>query len=311
MAEPIILDSLTLLGRALLACLTPASGVRATGTITATAGAAEIEIPKNTYLLPVVGGKMRDDLVFKTSDSWTLPANATESGIPITSNIGGARHNLPDGTRFRFDPPLVGVDLTATLDAAITNGSDEGQIVRTAVFFEELDTGNPTEDLFAAKVGEGGVMLVWTNSDPVDGTMAGLRQGATRATRAARFWRENFVLYVVASGLGGDEARRKPGRLIMQAVTRLLTDRHQNDDGEQLSSVGAGVEITSRARLGRNDRHYIYAMTLRANQTLQPGVDARTFERWTTTHYRGELPGREAPEPIQDLEVVDAVDPMP
>lgn len=311
MAEPLVLDSIERLGRALLATLAPATGVRATGTVTASSGGAEVEIPPNSYLVPVVGGKMRDDLLFKTTDSWTLPPNATEAGIPITSNVGGARHNLPVGTVLRFDPVLDGVERDVTLDGSMSDGSDEGQLIRAVAFHEELEVSNPSQDLFSSKIGEGGVLLVWTQSDPMEGSMAGLRQGSSRATRNARFWRENYVLYVVATRLASDNDRRQKGKLILQAVTRLLTDRHMNDDGEVLSTVGAGVEITNRARLGRTDKHYIYACTLRANQTLEQGLSAREFIVWQRTRYRGAQPGREAPEPIEDLEVVDATDPMP
>lgn len=311
MAEPLILDSIEQLGRALLATLAPATGVRATGTVTATAGSAEVEIPRNSYLMPVVNGKMRDDLLFKTRASWTLAADATEAGIPIISNVGGARHNLPAGTVLRFDPVLEGVERDVTLDADMTSGSDSGQLIRTVGFWEELDLSAPSPDLFAAKIGDSGAMLVWTQSDPVEGSMSGLRQGAARATRNARIWRESFVLYVVAARIASDNDRRQKGKLILQAVTRLLTDRHQNDDGEQLSTIGAGVEITNRARLGRSDKHYIYALTLRVNQTLEAGLSTREYLVWERTRYRGALPEREPPEPIQDLTIVDATDPMP
>jgi len=311
MTEPLVLNTIERLGRALFATLAPATGVRATGTITATAGPVNVEIPRNTYLLPVVGGSLREDLVYKTTEAFTLVAGTTEAGIPITSNVGGARHNLPAGTVFRFDPPCGGVSATATLDAAVLDASDDGQLIESVGFYEDLQSADPSQDLFAAKVADAGVLLVWTQSEPVEGGMAGLRQGATRATRAARFWRESFVMYVVASRLSGDTRRRQSGQIILQAVTRLLTDRHQNDDGETLSTIGAGVEITHRARLGRSERHYIYALQIRVNQTLEPVLAARAFTLWLHTHYVGALPGRLPPEPTEPLVIVDALDRRP
>jgi hypothetical protein len=102
----------------------------------------------------------------------------------------------------------------------------------------------------------------------------------------------------------GDSARRQEGLVVMQAVSRLLTDRQQNLDGEQLSSVGAGVEVNQRSRLRRGERHYIYAIRLRLNQVFTP-IDERAFNAWITTAYTGTLPAREAPEPVVPIVVVD------
>jgi len=329
-AEPIVLNTIERLGRALFATLAPATGARARGQIYVTNSSDdEIAVPPNTYLLPVVGGQLRHDLVFKTTrptnpdesspggggadvipTDWIIPAGSARE-IAIMSNVGGVRHNLPSGTIFRFDPPFPGLAATAPLVQSTQLGSDAGALIRSVAFYEDLESGSPSKDLFDAKVGEAGVLLTWTQSEPVEGSMGGLRQGGNRATRASRIWREHYTLFVVASRLSGDSNRRQDGHVILQAITRLLTDRHQNDDGEQLSTIGAGVEITHRARISRNERVYLYGMQLRTNQTLEPAIDTRTFERWTTTHYEGAVPGREMPEPIQDLEVVDAVDPMP
>lgn len=316
MAEPIILNTIERLGRALFATLAPATGTRGTGLITVTAlpGAGPVSLPRNSYLIPVVGGNLRPELLFKTAEDWVVEAvdvPVSEAGVPIKSNIGGARHNLPEGTLLRFDPPVDGFAPTATLDADMTNASNTGALIRAAGFYEDLDLANPTDDLFAARVGDRGVMLIWSRSEPAEGALGGLRQGSNRATRAARFWREHFVLYVVVSRLTGDAKRRQDGHLIVQAITRLLTDRHQNDDGEQLSTVGSGVEITERTRLGRRANHYIYGIQLRVNQTLESTLTGRTFSPWLRTHYEGTLPGRADPEPGSDLEVVDVTDPMP
>lgn len=315
MAEPIVLNTIERLGRALFATIAPATGVRGTGLVTVTArgpdGGGPITLPRNSYLVPVLGGNLRPDMLYKTSDDWAVLAGTTEAGVPIKSNIGGTRHNLPAGTVLRFDPPVDDFNPTVTLDADMWDASDAGALIRSAGFYEDLDLANPTDDLFAARVGDRGVMLIWSRSEPAEGALGGMRQGSNRATRAARFWREHFVLYVVVSRLTGDSHRRQDGHLIVQAITRLLTDRHQNDDGEQLSTVGAGVEITERARLGRRANHYIYGIQLRVNQTLEATISGRAFAPWLRTHYEGTLPGRQDPEPIQDLEVVDATDPMP
>jgi len=303
------------LGRALFAVLSPLTGTRATGAVSVTSPAGGI-LPPNTYLLPVVGGQLRDDLLYKTRRQSAAASDwAVAAGVPtyvgITSNVGGAQHNLPAGTVFRFDPPLAGFDATATLDADMTDGASADQLVRRVAFFEDMDSTNPSKDIFAAKLGDyPALMLVWQDSEPVEGMTAGLTQGSTRGGRKVRFMRERFVLYVITGRLTGDGSRRQEGLTILQAATRLLSDRQQNADGEQLSYIGSGVEVNERTRLRRGERHYIYALRLRANSVLQP-IDERTFQAWNHTDYGGALPGREAPEPTDPLTVLDALDPMP
>jgi hypothetical protein len=313
MPPPLTFNTIEQLSRALFATMAPVTGGRATGTITVTAlpGAEPVQLPKNTYLRPVVGGQLREDLFFKTTDDWTVAAGVTEPGVIITSNVGGLRHNLSAPTTFRFDPVPDGFEREATLDATMTDGTDELALVRNLAFFEDLDSANPEKDIFAALLSTPAVMLVWQQSEPAEGALAGLRQGSNRGSRAVKFWREYFVLYVVVTRLASDTNRRQEGIVLMQALTRLLHDRMQNDDGEQLSSVGGGVDIIGRSRYRRSARHYIYAMRLRVNQTVERAADTRTFERWLRTQYVGEVPGNAPPEPIQDLVVVDATDPMP
>lgn len=308
MAESLTVNTIERLARALLATLTPITGVRATGSVTVTGLDGAELLPRNTYLIPVVGGQVRDDLLYKTVAEAGF-RGAGEASIAITSNVGGSRHNLPAGTVFRFDPPVPLFEPTATLEASMTDGSDEGVLLRSVAYFEELDSANPGKDIFSAKLGEfPGAMLIWADSEPAEGALAGLRQGSNRGGRRVKYMRENYVLYVVLGRLAGDSARRQQGTTVLQAITRLLTDRMQNDDGEQLSSVGGGVDITGRARLRRSESHYIYGLRLRVNQALQ-AFETRSFGPWETTRYTGTLPPRDVQE--DPLVILDDTEAMP
>lgn len=313
MSDPIDIDQLELLARAIFGALAPITGVRATGLVTATAlpGSVDAQLPKNTYLRPVVRGELREDLLFKTTEAWTQTPGTSEAGLPITSQLGGSRHNLPAGTVLRFDPVPPGFAPTVTLDAPMTDGSNAGAHLLSTAFFEDLDSTNPEADIFAALLTVPALLLVWTRDEPMDGIAGGAGQGDTRRRRGVKSYRSNFIAYIVVGRLQGDTGRRREGILLMQMVSRLLTDRMQNDDGEQLSTFGSGVEITGRSRYRRDAKTYIYAVTFRVNQTLEKAPDTRAFADWDRTHTRGALPGREAPEPTTPIDIVDALDDMP
>jgi len=313
MAEGLLDNSIERLSRAILAQLTPLTGERAEGVVRATGLGAEVVVPANTYLVATVRGHKREDLLYKTAGDWTIPAvPGAFVDLPIVSNVGGHRHNQPNGTTFRFEPPIPGLEPTGTAIGAIAGGSNDGQLVKSVAIFEEIDSGNEQEDFFDSMlIDYPGVIVSWLTSEPAEGAQAGLRRGSTRGSRSVSFYRESFVLYVIVGRLASLGARRAEGQVIMQAATRLLSDRMQNDDGEQLSTVGAGVEIESRARLIRREKHYVYGVRLRTNQTAEARVDGREFAKWTKTRIQGAVPGREAPEPTTPLVIVDDTEEMP
>jgi hypothetical protein len=293
------------LGRAIFAVLTPITGARAVGFVLVTAGAADVTVPRNSYLMPIVGGQLRDDLLYKTIEPVTILAGQT-APVAITSNVGGSRHNQLDGSVLRFDPPLPGVLPAVTAAGAITGGDDVGALLKALVVFEDVEEAEAAADGFAAKVGDSpAAVLSWVESEPVDGTSAGMRTATTRVSRGKKLYRENFVLYVRAGHLGSDHLRRREGVVLIQAITQLLSDRMQNDDGEQLVSAGGGLEVTSRAKLGRGPTHYLYGLRVRAVQTIER-FDTRSFGSWTSTRYVGSV----GPED-DELDIVDDTETMP
>jgi hypothetical protein len=332
MATPIDFDAIEALARAILGQLSPLTGTRGTGTVTVTnpTGAA-VQLDRNMFLLPVIGAgapeggaELADDLAFKVAGNpatalpynkgghWIIPAGGSLP-VAIQSNLGGARHNLPAGTLFRFDPVPFELDPTATLVAAITDGADrsEGQLaVQRAVYYEELDAAQIQRDIAGGRLARlPGIMLVWTQSTPVEGRTATTNQGSTRLADGIRAFAENFRLFVISSSLAGDRRRRSEGLRIMQAATRLLNDQQVTTDGEQLTSMGS-LEVQNRGRYARGEQHYIYQITLRVNR-IYTREDTRAFMPWLRTHLQQALPGRAAPEPTTPLVVVDVGVPIP
>lgn len=323
MPTPVDFDVIEALARAILGQLAPLTGDRGTGTVTVTnPSGAPVELDPNMFLLPVVHGELADDLVFKvdrnpattlphgTGGAWTIPPGGS-APVAIKSNLGGARHNLPAGTVFRFDPLLEGLDETATLVGAITDAADRaGLCLRRAVYYEELDAAAIERDIAGGRLAQlPGVMLVWQQSLPAEGRTAGTNQGSTRLADGIRVFTENYRLFVVSASLASDSRRRGEGLRILQATTRLLTDQQVTTDGEQLTSMGS-LEILNRSRFVRGEKHYVYAMTLRCNRVVSR-TDTRSFVPWLRTSLEQALPGRQAPEPTTPLVVVDIGVPIP
>lgn len=325
MTAPIDFDVIEALARAMLGQISPLSGTRATGQVTVTnpTGSA-ILLPRNMYLLPSVGGQVANDLLFKTlpnpatsephgqGGGWTIPANGSLP-VDVTSNLGGARHNLPAaGTVLRFNPPLDGLDLDTELVADMTGGADRDSepSIQRAVYYEELAGAQVEKDLNGGRLAKlPGVMLVWKQSTPYEGRTAGTNQGSTRLEDGARGFAENFSIFVVVGSHESDRARRSAGLRLMQAITLLLTDQQVTRDYERLTALGS-LEILNRSRFARSERHYIYAINLRVNRVIRR-VEERSFVPWLRTDLQQALPGREAPEPTDPLVDVHIGVPIP
>lgn len=318
---PIDFDVIGSLARAILAQISPLTGTRATGLVSVNNPSADdVVVPQSAYLLPVVRTELSDDLVFKvdanpaTVDTygrggdWVVPAFGSLE-IAVKSNLGGARHNLPEATVMRWDPPRPGIDLEASVVADMTDGAD-GEFLQRASYYEQLEASALAKDMQAGRLSKlPAAMLVWLDSTPVEGRTAGTNQGSTRLADGMRMFRETFDLYVISTSFSGHHKRQATGLTLLQAVTRLLTDQQVNRDGEILTSMGS-LEIISRNRYARDDKAYVYALRFRVSRLLAR-LEDRTFTPWLRTRLVELAPGREAPEPTDPMTRVDVVDPNP
>ena len=335
MAEPLIHNTIDLIARAVMAQLSAPdavttegiTGLRSSGSVTvANPTGSAIVLRRNTYMVPIVKGRVREKLLFKvaanpltldqngiTGGDWTIPATGSLA-VGLASNVGGIRHNVDADTVFQFDPPLTtGLTQTAEAVAAFAGGTESAKgLVQQISFFEELASDEAQRDFFSAKLGNfPALMLTWLNTTPVEGRTSGARQGASRVRRQGRVMRESFALYVVTGRVQSDDKRRSEGLTILEAATRLLTDRMCNNDGEILSAFGAGLEVVSRGRLLRGPKSYVYSMQFRVARSFQP-IDTRTYNQWLTLSLRQALPGIAGQVPPADdpLTVVDVREPM-
>lgn len=307
------------LGRALLSQLTTMTGERARLVARVTATTDPVLLKPNTYAYPI-RGTGHDSILFKAEPNpataqpffqggeWTIEPAGTE--VMFQAYAGGARFNLPAGTKLRLDPVPDGLEPDAVVTVAGSGGSSSLEHVQHLAFFDDLP--NEIEAALAqAKISAfPAIILAWLSTTPIEGRSAGIRQGASRKQRGVRINFENFALFAVSSKAWSLEERRRVGFKVLEEATGLLTDRKVNDDGEILASLGTGVDIQGRARYQRVEGSFVFLAQVRCTSTMSVVNLNQAFAPWKTTRTRTEYPTGHAPPP-DPLYGPDTLEPMP
>lgn len=285
--------------RDLMAVIAPTTGTRATGKVLVEPnGTAPTIVRRNQCLIPIVNGDAREGLLFKVAEgpnddpdpkgSWTVQPGGTSVGV--FSLLGGKRHNLPRGTRFRMDPlPRDPVNPIVTLQSDVTDGVDPIHFggVMSIVQFEQLAGGTLDLDAFRSQIGQmPGIIIVWDGSEPADGTtQSTLSRGLSRVGTRKTLWNERFNVFVITKRLDSDHMRRSEGLQILDDITEWLTDR-QAVDG-QVFSAPAGVQVRGRQRVvgatAPYQHLYVYVLQLSLTRALV-SRDEREWNDWLLTH---------------------------
>jgi hypothetical protein len=279
---------MTILSAALdiLAICGPMTGTRASGTVTMVGD--DTPVPRNTVLIPVMGGHARTSLPFKVAEgpdsdgSWTASPGGTE--IEVFSNIGGARHNVQDGTEFVIAPPTMSEITSSVASGDFTGGVDATGwgAVKDAVIYDQLDGPAFHVDLRRSMVKDFPAMLVcWLQSDPADGgTIKTLRRTGHNTVT----FREQFQVAVITNRAEGEHTRRAEALHILDEASAWLSTR-QAVDGRSLSAPG-DLYIQRRYReSGRSDfykKFDVYGILVTIEQTIERH-DTREFNDWLTT----------------------------
>lgn len=272
--------------RAIFALLAPLTGDRSTGAITARATGADVEIPRNSYLVPT-SGALASRVLLKTAAATTVESTGT--AVNVLSAFGGGAVNLPEGTELRWVPGIEGVEPMCSVTTALTGGSQAGGfgVVRSLRIYEQLRNGNVEQDLLKSKVSEfPAIVLLWDSSEPSE-----------PITRAGQRYRENWTLAVVASRTESDDLRRAEGISVMQQARELLVGRHAVD-GESFSYL-PGIEIGRSRRLVTNQNVYVYTVAFTTVSTMERR-DTRVFQPWLVTRYDLDTGAEPAVEVVDD-----------
>ena len=121
-------------------------------------------------------------------------------------------------------------------------------------------------------------------------------------------FRESLVFSLATGRQQSDPSRRSEGLRVMEACCDVLTDRAQNDDGEQLTNQGS-LEIAGRARVVRSPQVYVYAVRIRVARSLVGNEGPQVWGPWAKTRIVEKLPTVPGSPPTP-LDVVDVIDPL-
>jgi hypothetical protein len=299
------------LQRDIAAICGPETGTRATGAVTMVAEAADVNIPRNTFIIPILDGQLKPSFVFRVGPgpnldkSWTVTSEGVQ--VDAMSNIGGARFNLSEGTAFRLDPPSIEGIASILASSDFEGGSDKTAFgaLRDVVFFEKLGA-KPNVDLLRSEVVKFPAMIItWIDSTPADGTTLPNVQ-SSRGSRNSTVYKEMFQLTIFSSRAECDHLRREEGHYLMENLCDWLKDRTSVDG--RVFSAPSGLHILRRYREdGRSQiyqRFYIYNILLTAQNTLTRR-DVREWNDWNTTVIDSSLTQRPALPNQGDKIIVD------
>lgn len=296
LARPPVAFERVLAKRALLSALGPLAGLRAEGTVTATAIGGDVVLPPFTYGIPIIGGKAVLARAVKVLPSGTdargqpLGHTITSAGVdvPVRAVVGGSAGNLPAGTVILWQPLPVGLAPRGVVDAGgITGGVSQpgpGRCARV-VAFEALDRTNADRIWEAAGEGFPAIVIARTGSTPLDVATVNhtLRQHA-------------FLVYVVAANLAGNDERAEEGELLLDAIESTL-DGLADVEGEVFSGPPCELGAETRER-PRSPNVHVWSIEVRTYHALNR-IDVRlsdgvSWQPWETTRIEVAAPAEGA-----------------
>jgi hypothetical protein len=278
-----------MIARSVMAVLAPLTGTRSSGTVTVKATGSDVKFPGGCFAAPIIesesGNKAiaRDKPVFvgmnpsTAEGDWTVTAAGT--ALPVTSLLGGARHNFEAAsTTLRWDPAMTGVELVSALAGDMTGGLDPtgDAHVKRILLYEDLSTAEIALQVFQAKMltQAPAVILAWA------GTGAGERMGRSVWQRPDR-----WVAYVVVTRQSGTVERGHEGLNLLDLVESYLGERGAVD-GRNFSDPP--VTIVGASRHSTTPSSFVYALTFETTSALQR-TDTRLaegkFGPWDRTNY--------------------------
>lgn len=285
LARPPVGFERVLAKRALLSALGPLAGLRAEGTVTATASGADVELPPFTYGIPIIDGKAVYARMVKVLPSgegpkreplgWTVTSAGTE--VNVRAVCGGPSGNLPAGTPIVWQPLPAGLLARGAVGVdGIAGGLAQpgpGRCARV-VAFEALDRGQADRVWEAQGEGFPAVIVARTGSTA--------REPGTIATTLRA---HTFTIFVVSANYAGNDERAEEGELLLDAIESTL-EGLEDVEGEFFSGPPCELGPDTRERPRNANVHVwsieatVYYALKRIDVRLSDGV---SWQPWATT----------------------------
>lgn len=207
----------------------------------AIATGAPVILEKGEYLVPIANGQADYQRLLIVSATTTV-ASGAGTLVPVVTVLGGTEQTFPIGTVTRFDPPIAGLNPTATIETAVSGAT--GGEVKQVSYYEQLGA-SAARDLFSGKITRyPAIVLSWNDSDQYEFTQKGADSNV-----------DGWIAYVVVSRLDATERRTREGLDILDDLEELLVQR-TGYDGLVVSRHP--IRIARRGRLAVTPQVYVY-----------------------------------------------------
>jgi hypothetical protein len=307
--------------RAIEARLQKLQGSAGTGQLRVRATGADVVLPPGECAVPLVDNALNEQATIFVRPNPTAPSSDKVKGWTVTSAgtlvdvetlQGGAGVNLPGSIECRWDPPLAGLEETATLEpAGVTGATSSAELGSIALFrhYKQIATGD-IDELFRAQVyAFPAAILAWGTTSPLDGPISGSPGPRTaRVGASAMLAKHGWLLYLVTSRLEEEGIRRREGEILRDRVLRRLHNARRTRDRAFVVSNEPGTEVLAARVFRVTPTSYVDVVEFATIYTLTPDNDEPDANPWLRTHYKQLTP---AQGPAVPLELPNIVIPIP
>lgn len=293
--------------KAILARLGDLMGDRGAGQLLVHSTDATGTVPAGAIATPLAGEDLDEEAAVivdenpATSDcSW--PVTDAGTAVPVTPLLGGTVGDRPEGTVYRWQPTLDGIEEMSqpASGQAVSGGVDstEPGAPRQIRAYKQVSRAD-MQELFAAQAGRFPcILLAWEATQPLDGPLAsepGPRQA--RMGRVLMQYRNAWAAFLITSRMDGESLRRDESDLLRDMVTAQLFGA-QKALGLRVS-MEPGANIVDARVFRVSPSSYVDLVRFRTTYTEQMKRKAKTaYPDWKKTRVRQQTEEQDDEPPI-------------
>lgn len=308
--------------RAIEALLQKLQGSPGIGQLRVRATGADVVLPPGACAVPLVDNALNEQATIFVRPNPAAPSGDKVRGWTVTSSgvvvdvetlQGGEGVNLPGSIECRWDPPIAGLEATATLaPAGATGGASSADFGSIALFrhYKQIATGEVDELFRAQTYAFPAAILAWGNTTPLDGPISGSPgPRASRVGTGAMLAKHGWLLYLVTSRLEEEGIRRREGDTLRDRVIRRLHNARRTRDRAFVVSNEPGVEILAARVFRVTPNSYVDVVEFATIYTLTHDGDAPDANPWLRTHYKQLSEPQPAAPPLERPNIIIPIPP--